>query len=34
MTASTLMTIAAVICGTALLYLVVMRTLKKRDAEE
>lgn len=33
MTSSTLMTIAAVICGVALLYLVVSRTLKKRDEE-
>ena len=31
MTSSTLITIAAVLCGVALLYLVVSRTIKKRD---
>ena len=34
MTSSALMTIAAVICGAALLYLVVSRTLKKRAEDE
>lgn len=31
MTGSTLIAIAAVLCGAALLYLVVSRTLKKRS---
>jgi len=31
---STYMTIAAVICGAALLYLVISRTLKKRAKDE
>ena len=30
---SFLMDAAAIICGVALLYLVIMRTIKKRDAE-
>ena len=31
MTSSTLITIAAVLCGVALLYLVISRTIKKRN---
>lgn len=30
----TLTTLAALICGVALVYLVVMRTIRKRDAED
>lgn len=34
MSASTLMTAAAILCGVALLYLVISRTLKKRADDE
>ena len=34
MTSATLMTAAALICGVALLYLVVSRTLRMRAADE
>lgn len=34
MTSSTMIAIAAVLCGVALLYLVVSRTMKKRNDSE
>jgi len=34
MTTSTLMTVVALLCGAALLYLVVSRTMKKRAEDD